>query len=145
MIIAVPVVTPLTVPVPEPMVAIEVLPLVHAPPAEISVKAIEAPVHTTDGPVMLAGNELTVATTVAKQPAAVVYVIVTVPVVNPFTIPLAEPTLALNGMLLVHVPPVIASLRVVVAPRHTPGFPVIAGGKGFTVIIAAFKQPVASV
>jgi hypothetical protein len=48
-------------------------------------------------------------------------------------------------LLLLHVPPDIASLRVVVDPTHTLNVPPIAGGAGFTVMIRVAAQPVGNV
>ena len=68
--------------------------------------------------------------------------IVTVPGVTPVTTPLIEPIVA-DGLLLVHNPPVIASLNASVPPTHTvAGPPVIAGGIGLTVTVCVAAQPV---
>ena len=45
----------------------------------------------------------------------------------------------------VHHPPVVSSLKLVVAPMQTPSFPLIIAGKAFTVTIAVAVQPVPSV
>ena len=44
---------------------------------------------------------------------------------TPVTTPVAEATLPTALLLLVQVPPVAASLSVVVLPKHTRGLPVI--------------------
>jgi hypothetical protein len=47
-----------------------------------------------------------------------------------------------EGLLLVHRPPVMISLKVSVPPTHTlAGPPVIAAGIGFTVIVFIAAQP----
>ena len=64
--VAVPAVTPVTVPV-LPTVATAVAVLLHAPPVAASVKPVVEPAHTVAVPVMLPadGNGLTVTTLVA--------------------------------------------------------------------------------
>ena len=52
---------------------------------------------------------------------------VAVPALAPVTIPLV-PTLAMEVALLLHVPPAVASLSVVVNPWHTVNVPVIDAG-----------------
>jgi hypothetical protein len=49
------------------------------------------------------------------------------------------------GLLLVHDPPGVALLSVVVAPAHTDATPVIANGKGLTVTVNVVSQPVGKV
>jgi hypothetical protein len=49
------------------------------------------------------------------------------------------------GALLLQVPPVTASVRIVVEAWHTVKLPVIAAGNGFTVKIAVVVQPVGKV
>ena len=67
--------------------------------------------------------------------------IVVVPAMRPETMPELVPTVATDILLLIHVPPP-ASLRAVVRPAHTLVVPVIADGKGFTVISEVIIQPV---
>ena len=64
-----PVDTPVTTPDVVPTVAIPGLPLVHEPPAEASVKLIEPPMHTPDGPVIepTTGAVLTVTMAMAAE------------------------------------------------------------------------------
>jgi hypothetical protein len=63
----------------------------------------------------------------------------TTPGNTPVTIPLAEPTVAIAGLLLLHVPPVTESVKAIVLPAHTEqpvvGQP-IAVGTGFIVTVA---------
>ena len=61
--------------------------------------------------------------------------IVVVPANTPVTIPVEEPIVATVGVLLLHVPPVVASLNVVVEPSQTVNVPVIPAGDGLTVTI----------
>jgi hypothetical protein len=58
---------PVTTPVVSPIVATLVLPLFQVPPPA-SLSAIVAPIHTAEGPVMAAGNGLTVTVVVTAQP-----------------------------------------------------------------------------
>lgn len=67
---------------------------------------------------------------------------VTVPAVTPVTMPDAEPTEAIAGLLLLHVPPASGSPSVIVVPAHTGELPVIAEGTELTVIVAVARQPV---
>jgi hypothetical protein len=117
------------------MVAIAVLLLLHVPPGVVLVNVVLVPTHTLpsvgDIP---AGVVLTVMALVTKQPVAVmVYVIVAIPVVTPFTTPPAV-TLATAALLLLHVPPGVALVQVVLSPIHIDvDPPVIAPGVTFTV------------
>jgi len=56
-----------------------------------------------------------------------------VPGLTPDTTPLTEPIVATPALALIHVPPVIASLNVVVDPMQTPNPPEIAVGVAITV------------
>ena len=47
--------------------------------------------------------------------------------------PVAEPTVATDGLPLVHTPPVVVLARVVVPPTVVDSVPVIAAGVGLTV------------
>lgn len=62
----------------------------------------------------------------------------------PFTIPVAEPTVAIEVLPLVHVPPLVVLLSVAVWPTHKPMLPVMPAGAGFTVIGFVTVQPVPS-
>ena len=48
-----------------------------------------------------------------------------------------------DGLLLVHVPPVSASVKFIVCPVHTALAPVIDEGVGLMVALLVTKQPVA--
>ena len=56
--------TPVTIPEEEPTVAIVISPLLHVPPPETSDNVMNWPTHTEFGPVIFAGNGLTVTTVV---------------------------------------------------------------------------------
>jgi hypothetical protein len=61
---------------------------------------------------------------------------VVVPVIIPETIPEAAPIVATAGLLLLHVPGAVASVRVIVVPGHNAVGPIIGAGSGLTVIVA---------
>src|SRR4051812_40034531 len=64
-----------------------------------------------------------------------------VPTATPDTKPVIIVVEATDVLLLLHVPLVVASLSVVIEPRHTVAAPVIIAGIGFTVTTAALRQP----
>ena len=68
--------------------------------------------------------------------------IVAVPAATPLTIPVDEPTDAVPAALLLHVPPVVASVKAIANPTQTAEGPVIAEGTAltFTVQIADAEQ-----
>ena len=138
---AVPAAMPVTILDVVPTVATAVLPLCHVPvPASLSI--VVEPTQTFVLPVIGPGKAFTVINAVALQPVVAVYVILTVPLVIPVTNPVMEPIVATAGLLLAHVPPVAASLRVTVEPTHTLVGPAIAGGPGFTVTVVVAIHPV---
>jgi hypothetical protein len=57
-----------------------------------------------------------------------------VPVVIPVAMPVPTPIVACAVLLLVHVPPPVASVSIVVEPTHTFVVPPIGAGNGLTVI-----------
>ena len=63
------------------------------------------------------------------------------PVAVPVTMPPVD-TVATNALLLLHVPPALTSLRLVVEPWHTDATPNIDPGNGLTVTTAVVWQPV---
>ena len=66
---------------------------------------------------------------------------VTAPPPTPVTVPVDEPTVAIKVLLLVHDPPVVAMLSVVVVPTQMWLMPVMDGGAGLTVMIFVMRQP----
>ena len=56
------------------------------------------------------------------------------PADTPVTTPVDEPTVAIAVLLLLQVPPVVASLIIIEEPVHTVVRPVIGEGVGLTVI-----------
>ncbi len=95
---------------------------------------------------MIAGAAaFTVITTVATHVPPRLYVMVGKPAETPVTTPVAATTVADARLLLLHVPPVVASLRLMVLPGHTVVGPVIGDGGAFTVIDVEAVHPVPSV
>jgi hypothetical protein len=70
-----------------------------------------------------------------------------VPAVAPYIMPVADPIEATVTLLLLHVPPVTASLSVTVRPWQTTGVPIIVVGVGTTVtfMVSVCRHPPASV
>ena len=60
---------------------------------------------------------------------------VVMPAVMPYTMPDVVPIVAIVVFVLLHIPPLLASLKVVVAAVQTCIVPAIAGGNGLTVTI----------
>jgi hypothetical protein len=74
----------------------------------------------------------------------VIVAVLAVTTIPPVTIPVVDPTVATDVLLLLHVPPP-ASLNEVVIPEHTLSAPSIAVGNGLTVNTAVAIQPVGNV
>lgn len=67
---------------------------------------------------------------------------VTLPAVIPLTAPVVAPTVATDVLLLVHVPPGVVLVNVVVAPMQTVDEPgVIADGKAATITVLVTVHP----
>ena len=64
-----------------------------------------------------------------------------VPNAIPVTTPVTGSMVAVLGVPEVHVPPAVASDKVVVAPAHTTKVPVIPPGGGMTFIVIKAEQP----
>ena len=83
---------------------------------------------------------VTVTIVAAEQPNPFVYAIVAVPTVTPVTTP-PEVMDAIPEALLLHAPPLVASVNVIVPPwQIIAGVGLIAVGKGFTVIAVVVKH-----
>jgi hypothetical protein len=67
-----------------------------------------------------------------------------VPAATPETMP-EVPTVATEVLLLLHVPPEVASLSELVKPGHVVADPVIAAGAGLTVIVMTLEVAVVEV
>ena len=127
-------------PVVAPIGAITPLLLLHEPPGVASVRFIVDPTHTEVDPVIGPGNGFTISVAVTEHPTRV-YVMVSSPAFMAVTKPVPGTIVALV-LLLLHVPPVVPSLSVVVEPTHIDELPVIATGVGFTVINCEIVHPV---
>ena len=102
----VPALTPVTMPVAAPTVAVPVPPLTHVPLGDVLASVVVAPTHTCIVPVTGFGAGFTVISFVALHPVGLnVYDMVTVPVVTPVTIPEEMPIVAVVASLLYHNPP----------------------------------------
>ena len=66
------------------------------------------------------------------------------PAATPVTTPPAV-MVATAGVALLHVPPAVALLKVVVEPAQTVVIPAMATGNGFTVTVAVTRQPLGKV
>ena len=91
------------------------------------------------------GIGLTATSLVVKHPPAKVYVTVVLPSVRAETTPVEASIVATVVLLLIHVPPVVALLRVVVAVAQTFEVPVIAAGVVLievVVLASLLQQPV---
>ena len=62
---------------------------------------------------------------------------VVLPAVTPVTLPSVLPTVAIDGLLLVHTPPVVASPRVMLLPAHSKVAPDIAATTGAGLMVSA--------
>lgn len=130
--VAVPLVTPVTIPVDVPIVATAVLELDHTPPDVVLVRVVLSLAQIRSVPPIAAGNEFTVTVTALTHPLDKLYEIVAVPAATPLTTPFV-PTVAVAVLLLLQVPPVDAVLNVVVLPSQTESAPVILAGNGLVV------------
>jgi hypothetical protein len=113
-IVVVPSDTALQIPVPVPIVATDVVLLVHAPalPYGVMYRPVLEPIHVVDGPKIGLGELPAVTDIVVKRPEPKWYVIVAVPTFTYVRIPVDEPTTATAVLLLLHVPPGTVMLRV---------------------------------
>ncbi len=126
---------PVTRPVAELAVATDVFVLLQTPPTVASASEVEAPTHSDNVPTigLTGGSGFTDSVRVMDESPhifATVYVMVAVPTAIPVTTPEEAFTLAIKVLLLLHVPPVMESVSVVDAPKHTCVLPKIAGITG---------------
>jgi hypothetical protein len=122
---------PVTIP-DVPIVAIDVLLLLQDPPVEVVASVFVWPTQRPMVPVIVAGATFMVIGLVTVQPVPREWVIVTVPEITPLTMADVEPMPAIDVLLLVHTPPVMASASGVVAPAQTVDAPVMAVGDALT-------------
>jgi hypothetical protein len=131
---------PFTMPV-GAMVATEVFELDQSPPAVASASVIVDPVQTLPGPVMSSGVGFTVMYDVLEHPLKAVYVIVATPTLAAETSALSAVIgVTTTSLVLVHVPPVVVELMVIVPSSHIVVSPLISL-VGLTVTTAVLKHP----
>ena len=113
--------------------------LLQVPPGVALLNTIVLPTHTWLLPVIGEGLGFTVKLVVTKQPPGSMYVITVTPADTPVTTPDVATTVAIPGLLLLHKPPVVASVNNTDIPTH-PEHPdvghAIGNGIGFTVTAA---------
>ena len=122
---AVPADAPVITPVVAPTVATDTLLLLHVPPLVISDKEVVDPAQNDKVPDIPIGTGFTVITLVAlavPQPPVTVYVAVSTPTVTPVT---TFPAIVAFALLMLHVPPLTASVSAMFAPVITVAAPVI--------------------
>jgi hypothetical protein len=122
-----------------------VLLLIHTPPGVMLASVVCDPSHTCSVPVIGAGSGFTVSARTVKHPVPTAYVITDVPADIPAATPVVASIVALDVLLLLHVPPGTVLVKVVVLPTHTCATPLIAGGRVTTVTALIALQPVPSV
>lgn len=115
--------------------------LLQVPPEVAFVTTAADPTHTFVAPPIAAGSAFTVTVVVERQPVAlIVYDTSAKPELTPVTVP--KPLIvAIDGALLLHTPPDVASDRFVVDPSHTTVDPLMAAGVAFTVCVRHTTQP----
>jgi hypothetical protein len=136
---------PFTAPVSEPTVATEILLLDHEPPASALLNVVVEPTQTLVVPMLDGGRGLTVTVAIAVQPELTVYVTVPVPADTPVTAPTLVTGVESVVLELLHEPPGVASVKVIVEPTQTAGVPAIAAGEALTVIILFTIHPAPTV
>lgn len=120
----------------EPITAILVLLLLQVPYVEsASLSVIDEKTQTLEsaGPMIVGGSGLTNTVSVILHPVILsVYVIWATPPPTPVTTPDSNPMVATDTKLLLHVPGILASLKVIESPTHTGTEPTMESGKGLT-------------
>jgi hypothetical protein len=118
------------------------LSLLQVPPIVALVSVMVAVAQTVEEPLIaatvIAGlTAIVLVATDVPHAVEIEYEIVATPVATPETTPVTEPTVATALLLLVHTPPLVALVSVVVAPLHKVAAPVIelTVGAGFTVML----------
>jgi hypothetical protein len=93
-------------------------------------------------PEIAAGTGFTDIVVSATQPSGDIAMIVVVPLETPVTMPVDEPIVATEVLVLLQVTPAVASVNVMVLPTHTAGGPEI-GAVALTVTVVETEQPLA--
>ena len=118
--------------------------LLHVPPVVASLSVVAYPRQRPENCSIADGGVSTVAGMVAMQPVGKVYVISVVPDATPETTPVVVPTVAISALLVLHVPPGVASLNVAEDNGQIFTLPDIVAGRGLTVSGIVAVQPVDS-
>ncbi len=139
--IAVPALTPVIIPDVLLMVATVISLLLQVPPDVVLLSKADDPSHTVVVPLMVAGLLYIIIVVVRTHPAPNEYEIVAEPAATPVTTPVEPSMVAVDVLLLLHVPPDTGWPNVAVVPTHTPVGPVIAAGVALIVITRVVKQP----
>jgi len=144
----VPADTPVTIPVVDPTVAIEVAELDQVPPEVVLIHCSDDPIQIGVFPDMVWATGAVIVTVfvavLTHPPMVTEYVIVAVPADTPVTVPFDEPTVAIDVAELVHVPPVVVLVQVWEEPIQIGVVPVIVcvtGAVMVTVFVAVLTQP----
>lgn len=116
----------------------------HPPPGVVFVYVAVLPAQTVDGPAIGAAVVLTDTVNITEQPLRE-YVIIATPGATPVTRPKVDPTVATDGLLLVHMPPAGVLVSIDEPPTHKEGLPDIGEGPVVTVTTVVTWQPEASV
>lgn len=130
-----------TIPLVEPIAAIDGSLLDHVPPDVELLNVLAPPSQAFNIPVIAPGAETTVSEIVLKHPVESEYKILVVPGDTPAATPevgLIEATLV---FVLLHVPPDVLQLNVVFSSSHKEVIPEIEAGEGLTVIITDLEHP----
>ena len=140
--LATPAAPPVTTPVDASTAAIVALLLLHVPP-EVADESVEvAPTHTDVVPERMPGAGFTVRMAEVTQPVEVsVKLITELPPSSAVTAPVAEPIIATEPLLLLHVPAPDEFVSVVVLPEQSVSVPEIAAGNAITVTVRVAMQP----
>ena len=135
---AVPGALPVTTPV-LPTVATDTMLLPQVPPGVASASITGLPKQAEGIPVIGLGIGSTVTTVPVAQPVPKVYDTIVVPGAIPAKMPVLAPMVPTAAVLLLQVPPVVASANVVVADVQTVVVPVIDAGVAGTVFTVTPK------
>jgi hypothetical protein len=138
--------TPVTIPVPAPIVATEALREDQVPPTVVSLNVVVLPIQTFKPPVIgpgAAGMSFTVIPRIEDaepQMLVTIYDIVGVPAATPVTAPVDGWTVANKLLLLLHDPPAVVSDNVIEVATQTLVAPKIAPGVAGALITVSFLK-----
>lgn len=87
------------------------------------------------------GSGCTTIVSVVLHPVGKVYTMTALPPLCVVTMPLVAPMVASDGVVVLQVPPGVASCKVSVSVAHKPEAPVMGAGNGFTTSDVDTVQP----